>query len=241
MSEKNLKVLALDTSTRVSSVALIEGDRVAGESLLYSQKNHSEKLLNSIDELFKNTQITPESIDLIAVSVGPGSFTGLRVGISTAQGLAFAIRKDVISVSVLEVLAFQSCMYRGFICPMIDARKQQVYTCLYFCSEEGTLEKVMGETVVEPENWLTELSNPALFVGDGAWAFREKIKKKLKENAVLPSFLGTPRASTLAYIASKSYIRNRRNELEKIIPLYVRPPDVETNSQIRKGSFNPIA
>jgi tRNA threonylcarbamoyladenosine biosynthesis protein TsaB len=242
MAGKGLKTLAIDTATRYSSVALVNGDKVAGENLLYGQKNHSEKLLSLVDELFKNTRVAPGSIDLIAVSSGPGSFTGLRVGISTAQGLAFSLGKDLTGVSTLEVLASQvCCMYQGFICPMIDARKQQVYTCLYKCAEKGKLEKVIGETVVGPEKWLLDLPAPVLFLGDGVCSYRKIIKTTMKKNCtILPFYFGIPRASTLAHIAMKRYLKNRRNELEQIAPMYIRPPDAEMKTNIRKGSFNPV-
>jgi tRNA threonylcarbamoyladenosine biosynthesis protein TsaB len=235
---KVMKVLAIDTSTRVCCIALVDGERALGESLLYGQKNHSEKLLSMVDELFANTGVLPRSIDLIAVSSGPGSFTGLRVGISTAQGLAFSLGKDLKGVSTLEVLATQAAMWPGFICPMMDARKQQIYTCLYKYAENGTLTKVIGEAVIEPEKWLRDLPAAALFVGEGAQNYKGMIGKIQKGNTVLPDSHANPRALVLARIARQGYEQNRINELEETGPLYIRQPDAQANKNIRKGSFS---
>jgi len=240
MSQDSLKVLAIDTATGTCSVALADGDRVMGETFLQGQKNHSEKLISLIDWLFESSSMSPADLDIVAVSSGPGSFTGLRVGISTAQGIAFSLGKDLVGVSTLEVLARQACRVGGYLCPMIDARKQQVYTCLYQCSCGGGLEKIVEEKVTEIERWLEDLPGPAIFTGSGACRWRESIEGAKSQHIVLPEFLSVPRASTLAVIAGERYLHNRRNELEEIVPVYIRPPDAEALAHKKKGGFNPI-
>jgi len=239
MKCRDLIVLSVDTATPVCSVALVHGDRVLGETLVCGQKNHSEKLLALIDALFENTQVQPGSIDLIAVSTGPGSFTGLRVGISTAQGLAFSLGKDLVGVSTLHVLAHQVPVASGFVCPVIDARKRQVYTCLYRFSQAGLLEKVIDTTVVEPETWIAQLPAPVTFLGDGAWTYHEMIAAGMPGAFTLvPRSLGIPRASTLAGCGLEQLAREGTDRPENIVPLYCRPPDAEKNRGSRKGSFN---
>ena len=221
-----MKILAIETATRVCSVALVDGEQIAGESLLYGRQKHSENLLALIDALFDTTQLSPRSLDLIAVSVGPGSFTGLRVGISTAQGLAFSLGIQMVPVATLEVIAQQACMHQGFICPMIDARKQQVYTCLYECSETAELKKAAGETVADPEKWAAGLPERVLFLGSGADLYREKIQAAQKgTGCFLPEYFGIPRASTLAHVARKSFELHGPCEISRIAPLYIRQPD----------------
>ncbi len=238
MTEKKLIVLAIDTATSICSVALLDSGKLRGENLLCGQKNHSEKLAKLIDELYKNTEVLPESIDLIAVSSGPGSFTGLRVGISTAQGLAFALGKDLIGISTLDVLAYQAGFYSGYICPMIDARKQQVYTCLYKSSEDGRMEKTEMERVVDPEKWLLGLREHrrVLFTGDGARMYNNEISSVLKgKHIFLPCYSAIPRASVIACIAHERYKRSNKNEPAKITPLYVRVPEAELNTGAHGG------
>ncbi len=241
MTDKHLKVLAIDTATPVCSVALVEGGGAAGECTLYGQKNHSEKLLSLIDGLLAHTGVSPQDIDLIAVSSGPGSFTGLRVGISTAQGMALSLGKDLRAVSTLEVLAFQAALPReGYVCPMIDARKQQVYTCLYYCGGDGRLEKRIADTVVAPEDWLSALPGPAVFVGCGASRYREVIADAAQDHIVLADFLGSPRASVLARVAVQAYLCSGKNLLEEVVPLYIRAPDAQRHGCKPKGSFSPV-
>ncbi len=240
MAEHDLTILAIDTATYVCSVAVFVGERLTGESLLHGQKNHSENLLPLIHNLFEHTLISPEQIDLIAVATGPGSFTGLRVGISTAQGLAMALAKDLIGVSSLAVLAAQASLYCGYIAPMIGARRHQVYTCLYRCSAGGVLEKIIGETVIEPALWLEQIPEKVLFIGDGAYAYRDHIENTTKQHLIGSGSCLVPRASSLAYIARKQYLQQGKNKIEEIAPLYIRPPDAELNADICKGSFNPV-
>ncbi len=240
--KKEIKVLAIDSATRACSAALVLDGVVAGENFLYGQKNHSENLMTLIDDLFRNTGVSPEDIDLVAVSSGPGSFTGLRVGISTAQGLAFALGKDLAGISTLDILAFQANIGFGYICPMIDAKKNQIFTCLYKCSGSKLPEKTIDKTVVEPEKWLMTINShkPVLFLGDGAWCYHEAIETAFRgDYTLLPPFSGIPRASTLGCIAVERHLKNRKNELDEIVPFYIRPPDAEANLRKKSGSFNP--
>ena len=130
MDKKELITLAIDASGQYCSAAITKGWNLVGEQLISGTKNHSELILLIIDELVNSTGIALSDIDIVAVTKGPGSFTGVRTGISTAQGLAFSLDKILVGVSTLEVLAVQSGIDYGYVCPMIDARKKQVYTCL---------------------------------------------------------------------------------------------------------------
>jgi tRNA threonylcarbamoyladenosine biosynthesis protein TsaB len=227
-----VKILAIDTATRLCSVALMEDKRLVAENLLYGHKNHSEKLLRMIHGLLSSSQIAPELLDLIAVSIGPGSFTGLRVGISTAQGLAFSFEKKLIGISSLELLAEQIYMYNGLICPMLDARKQQIYTCLYKRSYSGSLEKIIGDTVILPEAWAAQLPGPVICTGSGASLYRETLSKVLPNGSTfVPEYYGIPRASTLAFCAHEKYAYNEENMLlDNILPMYLRLPDAATHN-----------
>lgn len=235
-----MHVLAIHTATAVCGVALTSDDRVAGEIQLYGPKQHSEHLLRLIDGLCTQTGIPLTSIDIIAVTAGPGSFTGLRVGISTAQGLAMALKRPLVGVSTLEALAAQAYSPGRHVCPMIDARKQQVYTCLYRYAETGTLQIVVPETVTAPERWIAELPMATLFIGDAACVHRDYIEKMMQKGLVAPDFLAIPRAATVALLARNRYLHTAPEECATIAPCYVRLPDAELNPQVRKRSFNPV-
>jgi len=236
-----MKILALDTATRTCSVALTDGDRILGESLLSGRQHHTESLLRLVDELLGRAGLSLEMLDALAVSIGPGSFTGLRVGMSTAKGLAFAAARPVIGISTLEVLASQAGAASGLVCPMLDARKEQVYTCLYEASAEGRLEKMSAEVVADPGEWISNVPSQLLFVGDGARRYREMIRAKLGDGAGFAAgFTDVPRASVLAHIARESCLGDGSGRLAEAVPLYVRKPDAEVYAHMKRGSFRPV-
>ena len=220
-----MRILSIDTATPSASAALVDGGRILAECLISGQKNHSERLLQIIDRLFDWTGIARESIDLIAVSVGPGSFTGLRVGISTAQGLAFALDKPLAGVPTLEVVASQTTGGDGLVSPMIDARKQQVYACLYRRTG-GVLEQVQPATVLDPLAWVESLTGSAVLIGTGASVYYGLIAAcaAAKGCTIAPEHLGIPRASALAILAQVKYAGSAGRP-ELVSALYVRPPD----------------
>ena len=197
-------ILAIDTATTTCSVAVTSDTTLLGEVLLHEQ-HHSERIISLIDRLLTETALTRRDIDCIAVAVGPGSFTGLRVGISTAQGLAFALDRPVIGVPSLEILARQA-IPAEHICPMLEAGKGQVYTCLFAATRQGVLEKTISETVIEAGAWAQTISGTTLFTGPGALRYRDRILHCYSDTALFaPSSVALPRASTLAVIAGERY------------------------------------
>ncbi len=236
MDEKDLITLALDASGLYCSAAITKGGTLAGEQVMSGAKNHSELLLLMIDQLLDHTGIVLSDVDIVAVTKGPGSFTGVRTGISTAQGLAFSLEKDLVGVSTLEVLACQAQVDSGYVCPMIDARKKQVYTCLYNFSAGHIVNKEMDDTVIAPEKWLDDLPSQVSFIGDGAQTYCNEIEKRSgKAFRILPDSLGMIRASNVASAASMSYLKNSRNDLENIVPEYIRPPDAVIGKKRKKS------
>jgi tRNA threonylcarbamoyladenosine biosynthesis protein TsaB len=226
MDKKELITLAIEASGQYCSAAITKGWTLAGEQVIYGTKNHSELILLIIDELANSTGITLSDIDIVAVTKGPGSFTGIRTGISTAQGLAFSLDKILVGVSTLEVLAFQTGIDSGYVCPMIDARKRQVYTCLYKFSGSNVMNKEREDTVISPEKWFNDLPAQVSFIGDGAGKYRSKIEGIIdRDYRVLPEYLGIIRAGSVAFSSLRSYLNHQRSDLENIVPEYIRPPD----------------
>lgn len=220
-----MMVLALDTATTAVSAALVDGRRVLAEMQLAGRKNHSERLVGVIDQLLAWAGIDVAALDLIAVSAGPGSFTGLRVGISTAQGLAFALGAPLAGVPTLEVLACQAAVDGGCVSPMIDARKGQVYAALYRM-QAGVAAPVLEAAACDPAAWIAALPEPAVLIGTGAAVYADPVARAAaaKGCSVAPHYLAFPRACTVAALAQERYAAEAGRP-ELVRPLYVRPPD----------------
>lgn len=194
-----------------------------------------------IDRLLDDNGCSVKDLDLVAVSTGPGSFTGLRVGISTAQGIAFAENKNLIGIPTLEVIAYQAYGHQAQICPMIASRGTEIFTALYRFTETGILEQRASATACEPESWLASIHEQTVFLGSGAWRYQQQINDYVKGAAcVLPLYAGIPKASTVAHLARKNWLNQRRNDLFTIAPVYVKESDAERYPNRRKGSFQPV-
>jgi tRNA threonylcarbamoyladenosine biosynthesis protein TsaB len=221
---------------------LLDHDRLMGEYLFSGAKAHSERLLAMIDRLLTDSACQVSDIDLIAVSLGPGSFTGLRVGISTAQGIALAAGKPVIGVPTLEVIAFQARGCGEQICSMITARGQEVFTGLYRVPDHGDLQPLRAETVTDTEAWLSGISGETVFLGSGADLQRKAIETLCGARArVLPTAAGLPRASSAAALAQYRYKCPEAHAPAAIAPRYIRLPEAERMCGKGNGSFQPAA
>ena len=165
-------VLGVDTSTMTGSVALIDGERLLGEITLNIKETHESRLMRTIDLLFNNTKMTPAEVDLYTIGVGPGSFTGLRIGIATVKALAQSSDKPLVGVSSLLALAYNFLNAESFLCPLLDARKGEVYSAL-FRFEGLRLIRFLTDMVAAPDeilNTVKEITNEesVLFWGSGS-------------------------------------------------------------------------
>ncbi len=168
-------------------------------------------------------------LDGFAVTRGPGSFTGLRIGISTIKGLAVVLEKPVVGVSSLEALALQVSYSRDLICPILDARKGEVYFSRYRFLN-GHLKNQTKERVAHPDKAVDDFSESCLFVGNGALLYKEIILEKMgKFASFAPLIQNTIRASTLAYLSMAKFEKNDTDDIEKISPYYIRKSDAELN------------
>ncbi len=164
-----MKILALDSTAQVASVALCEDEHLLGEMTVNNGNTHSQTLLPMIEFLLDRFEMTPADIDLFAAAVGPGSFTGVRIGAATVKGLAFGSQKPCAAVSTLEALAYNLCDHNGLICPVMNARRQQVYTAL-FRAKDGVLERLMPDSAIaitELDQRLSAFDEPVRLCGDG--------------------------------------------------------------------------
>lgn len=222
-------LLTIDTATRAGSVAVSRGESVLGEVILNAGGNHTDRLLLSLQQLLQDLNLTAEQFAAFAVVIGPGSFTGLRVGVATVKGLALATGKPVIPLSSLELLAMQAPLPRYPVCALLDARKQEVYSCLY--QWEGGRPVALGpEQVLPPDRLLASLPGEVLFVGDGCQTYRTLIVRQLGSRAhFLPWPCHLPRASSGAALALHALRLGETLPGAALTPSYIRPSEAEIN------------
>ena len=228
-----MKILAIDTSALTATAAILSEDMLIGEISTTTKLTHSQTIMPMIDELLKKVSLDITDIDLFACSEGPGSFTGLRIGIGTIKGLAYGLQKPVVGVSTLESLAHNISVTDLVICPIMDARRGQVYNGLYKYNDD-ILECITEPRALSIEELCEELTEKTIFVGDGVNVHKEKIKELIGENAVFASPQNLlQRAGSVAYAAlSKEAI-----PAEDLTAVYLRKPQAEREREERKERF----
>jgi len=231
----SLLILAFDASTKTSSVALLRDNAVLVECFVNIEKNHGETLLPEVVNLLDKGNLKLEEIDLFAVTVGPGSFTGLRIGASTVKGLAFSTGKPIVGVSSLDALALNLSNSLITICPMLDARKKEVYTALYKAKEADFPEKIMNEKVIDPGEFLECIDEEIIFLGDGALQYEGIIREKLPGKSHFASYhLNYIRASSVGLIGLKKFYDGDILNLITFTPQYLRVSEAEAK-RLSKG------
>ncbi|MBW2476310.1 MAG: tRNA (adenosine(37)-N6)-threonylcarbamoyltransferase complex dimerization subunit type 1 TsaB [Deltaproteobacteria bacterium] len=224
-----VRLLTVQTATPAGSVALTDGERVLGEISFNVRRTHNDWLLVAITRLLEMAEMSIADLDGFAVVVGPGSFTGLRVGIATVKALAQSCDRKIVGVSSLRTLAMQTPYSRLPVCSMLDARKKEVYTGLYSW-ESGQPEPLSEERVIKPEILLSELSGGIVFVGDGALTYRTLIVRQLGAHAhFAPWSVAAPRAASAALLALDDWNAGHRLSPETLLPIYIRPSEAELN------------
>ena len=223
-----MRILAIETATVAGSVAILDDEAgLIGEIRTDIRIVHAERLMPSIEWLLRSSRTSIEDIGAFAISIGPGSFTGLRIGLATAKGFAYATGKPLIPVPTLDAFARTLPFSSYTVCPMLDARKNEVYTALYKW-EGPVINKVMLETAISPEALLNELKGPILFTGEGTVKYRGMITDKLKEDALFaPASKMTTAASTVAELALEEIRAGRETDPVALVPFYIRKSEAE--------------
>jgi tRNA threonylcarbamoyladenosine biosynthesis protein TsaB len=219
-----LHVLAIDTTTPHGSVALAEEETVLGEIRFHAADRHSSHLLPAVEFLLKTLGLGPGRLDGCAVTVGPGSFTGLRVGLSTAQGLALAAGAPCLGVSALDVLAMRIAGSAETLVAMIDAFRDEVYAAVY----ERDAKARSAPVLAAPEALLEGLPEKAAFIGDGALRYAERIRA-LRPRALFPS-RSLYLAGTLARMAAPRLAAGEGIPAAELRPLYLRAPNIRRST-----------
>ncbi len=224
-------ILAIDTSASTCSVALTDNETLKYEYTADHGKTHAVRLAGMIDEVLGASGMNAGDIDGFAVTTGPGSFTGLRIGIATVKGLAMAASKPVAAVSTLEVLAFQCAGVDFLIHPFIDARKKEVYTAGYRW-DRGHLAMASPPLAASPDRIIPGIHEKCFFVGNGARLYRDFIEKQLGSAAVVaPEQMGTVRAAAVALLGFGVFQKKAGVHAHDITPFYIRRSDAEKTRQ----------
>lgn len=222
-------ILAVETSTPWASVALVEDDHILTEVVIEKGLTHSKTLLPSVNEMLSNRKLTVFDLDLLAVGAGPGSFTGLRIGLSAVKGLAWAASKPLVGVNSLETMAQGTPLHLSPLCPMMDARKSEVYSAVYERNGNG-LSCRLPMAAISPEDLARSITEKTYFFGDGAEKYSEVMSGILKEKFVrtkeTPDY---PKATVTAVMARKLYENGIKSDPALITPIYIRPSDAELN------------
>lgn len=225
-----MKVLALDSSGLVASVALLEDETMIAEYTVNYKKTHSQTLLPMLDEIVRMTEQDLNTIDAIAVAAGPGSFTGLRIGSATAKGLAQALEKPIISVPTVDALAYNLYGTHEIICPIMDARRNQVYTGIYeFVENKFTvLHEQYVDSIEHVIIQLNEKKRPVIFIGDGIPPYASIIEEQIQVPfSFAPSHLCRQRAGAVGNLAMKQYGMTAAEHAADHKPEYLRLSQAE--------------
>lgn len=225
-----MKILGMDSSGLVASVAVVENDILVAEYTVNHKKTHSQTLLPMLDEIVRMTELDLDSIDAIAIAAGPGSFTGLRIGAATVKALGFALDKPVVSVPTCHSLAYNVWGTDKVVCPIMDARRNQVYTGVYQFVD-GKLSVIKDQDAMgvdELVDYLNTLERDVIFVGDGIPVYSAFIKENLKclcEFA--PAGFNRQRGSSVAILGLQLYEEGFFEDADEHKPIYLRKSQAE--------------
>lgn len=240
--DKYMKIVGIESSGMVASVALWSEQKIVAEYTTDFKQTHSQTLLPMLDEMMGRVGIDISEVDAIAVSGGPGSFTGLRIGSATAKGLGLALNKPLINVPTLDAMAYQVCGFPGLVCPMMDARRNQVFTGIYHTGLRAEAFTVLAPAYAEDINValdrITEQRSaldalPVAFLGDGALLQKDKILERIPDAVFMPEFMDKQRAAVVASLGAVYYARGITETAEEHKPEYLRVSQAEREREER--------
>lgn len=224
-----MKILAFDTSAKVSTVSIVDEEKVIAEYSINLNFTHSQTIMPMCEEILKQTKISLNEIDAFAVCVGPGSFTGLRIGISAIKGMSYALNKPCIEIKTLDALSYNMLDFDGIICSVMDARCNQVYNCIYE-NNGGNLEKITEDRAIILDDLLEELKEfkkVVILVGDGADLCYNKFKDALPNIKLASVSNRYQRASSVGLLAVNKFKQGLFVDACKLMPKYLRLPQAQ--------------
>ena len=235
-----MRILGIESSSLVASAAVVENEVTLAEYTVNYKKTHSQTLLPMIDEMMRLLDMEPSAVDAIAVSGGPGSFTGLRIGSATAKGLGLALKKPLIHVPTLDAMAYGLFGASGLICPMMDARRQQVYTGIYRFEER--FEIVMEQAalaVADLAERLNALGERVIFLGDGVPVYEKQLAETLTvPYCFAPAHVNRQRAASVAALGAMYFAEGKTETAAEHKPDYLRKSQAEREREEKEREGN---
>lgn len=236
-----MRILAIDSSSMVATIAVVTDDVLTAEYTINHKKTHSQTLLPMIDEISRMIELDMETVDAIAIAGGPGSYTGLRIGSATAKGFGLALNKPIINVPTMDAMAYNLFSTQYIVCPIMDARRQQVYTGIY--RFKGTeMEVIKSQCIMMIQDLIYELDKigrPVMFVGDGIPVNKETIDSTMAtQHHYAPASMNRPKASSLASLALLYYEEGKVETAEKHRPEYLRLSQAERELKEKQAQVN---
>ena len=229
-----MRILSVDTSGNVATAAICEDEKLDCQFVLNNKLTHSHTLMPIIDSVLKQSELNLKDIDLLAVSYGPGSFTGLRIGVSAVKGLAHATKIPVVGVSTLEAMAYNLPFCEFLICPIMDARRAEVYNAIYKW-EKTELVEIKAPRAISVDELCEELlkmGEKVVFLGDGVPVYKDIILEKLADWTLFAPFsANAQRASCVAVAAKKEYEKNGAKSGFDLAPVYLRKSQAEREAE----------
>ena len=238
-----MKILAIEGSSQVASVAVLTDEVITAEYTVNYKITHSQTLMPMLDEIIKMTETDLGTVDAIAISGGPGSFTGLRIGSATGKGLAQALNIPIIHVPTLDGMAYNAFGFDGIICPIMDARRSQVYTGLYSFND-GVFKVKMEGCAISIEELIAKLggfTGNILFIGDGIPVFKERIENELAERAYFaPANMNRQRAASIAVLGGEYFKQGKTISAAEHLPEYLRSSQAEREREAKLHKENNV-
>lgn len=234
-----LYILGIDTATRVAGVAVVNGERLISERYIHNLQTHSQNIIPMIQQVMSDAGLKPAELQGIAVTGGPGSFTGLRIGMSAAKAMGLALNIPVMGVPTLKALAWNLFGLEGLVCPILDAKKNEVYTCIYKSAPDG-LQELIAPAALSLERLISALADyrdqKVTFIGDGVPVFGEAIKEALGGRASFGTMVNSfPRASAVAELGLHQLAEGRLSDSTFIQPVYLRKSEAELTWEEKHG------
>lgn len=233
-----MKILAIETSTYSGSIAILDDSKIIGEYYFDTGPAHTEKLIPSINWLLNELDTERADLSGVAVSLGPGSFTSLRVGISTAKGICYSLGIPLVGVSSLQVLAMNIPFASRRICSVVDARKGEVFVA-FFRTVDGKVDRLTEDMVLSPEKLVEIIREDTIFVGDGALLYKEYLEDNLRVDILFsPVNMNFPRASNVALAEIGKFKEELDNkyvhkDVMNLAPHYLRKSEAEISKDER--------
>lgn len=223
-------IFGIDTCCMAATAALVDDRAMVAQTVVNHKKTHSQKMMPQIESMFEFAEVDPMSVDAFAAAVGPGSFTGVRIGVATAKAMAQAADKPCIAVSTLEALAFSSACFDGILAPILDARRGQVYNALFEGGKSG-MKRLCDDRALTLDELMSELmadGRDVIFMGDGVLAYRNEICEALGGSAYFaPKVTGMNLGGAVAELGAQKLARGETVKYDELVPQYVRLSQAE--------------